>query len=77
MDTSPHTLSSLFNQLGLACSSEDITLFLHKHSPLDPEIKLVEASFWNSGQRSFLIESLADDSDWTELVEHLDAVLRR
>jgi hypothetical protein len=77
MDTSPHTLSALFSQLGLPSSAEDITLFLHEHSPLDPEIKLVEASFWNAGQRSFLIEALADDSDWTELVEHLDAVLRR
>ena len=77
MDTSPHTLSSLFNQLGLPSSEEGITQFLHEHSPLDPEVKLVEALFWNPGQRSFLIEALAEDSEWTELIEHLDAVLRR
>lgn len=77
MDTSEHNLKALFEQLGLPSSERDTTLFLKEHSPLDPELKLVEAPFWNPGQRSFLIEALADDSDWTELVEHLDAVLRR
>ena len=77
MDTSPHSLSGLFEQLGLPASEQDITRFLHEHSPLDPRVKLVEAQFWNPGQRSFILEVLAEDSDWTELVEHLDAVLRR
>ena len=77
MDTSTHNLTSLFEQLGLLASEQDISTFLHEHSPLDPEVKLVDAQFWNPGQRSFLIEALAEDSDWTELVEHLDAVLRR
>ena len=77
MDTSPHNLKSLFEQLGLPSSEEDTTRFLAEHSPLDPEVKLVEAAFWNPGQRSFLIECLAEDSDWSELIEHLDAVLRR
>lgn len=77
MDMSSHNLQSLFEQLGLPSSDEQITVFLDQHSPLDPSVTLVEASFWNPGQRAFLIESLAEDSDWTELVEHLDAVLRR
>lgn len=77
MDTSVHNLKALFEQLGLPSSEVDTTRFLHEHSPLDPALKLVEADFWNPGQRSFLIEALAEDSDWTELVEHLDAVLRR
>ncbi|RLA48136.1 MAG: DUF2789 domain-containing protein [Gammaproteobacteria bacterium] len=77
MDTSQHNLKGLFEQLGLPSSEQDTTRFLDEHSPLDPAVKLVEAAFWNPGQRSFLIEALAEDSDWTELVEHLDAVLRR
>lgn len=77
MDTSPHTLSALFDQLGLPSSELAIAQFIDQHSPLDPALSLVEASFWNPGQRAFLIEALADDSDWTELVEHLDADLRR
>ncbi len=77
MDMSSHNLQSLFEQLGLPSSEEQISIFLDQHSPLDPDVTLVEAAFWNPGQRAFLIETLAEDSDWTELVEHLDAVLRR
>ncbi len=77
MDTSPHTLSALFDQLGLPSSELAIARFIDEHSPLDPTISLVDAPFWNPGQRAFLMEALADDSDWTELVEHLDANLRR
>jgi hypothetical protein len=77
MDTSQHNLVSLFEQLGLPSSEADISRFIHEHSPLDPELKLTAAQFWNPGQRSFLIEGLEEDSDWTELIEHLDAVLRR
>ncbi len=77
MDTWPHTLSALFDQLGLPSSELSIAQFIDQHSPLDPALSLVEAPFWNPAQRAFLIEVLADDSDWTELVEHLDAYLRR
>lgn len=77
MDISPHTLSGLFDQLGLPSSERAITQFIDEHSPLDPAITLVDAPFWNPGQRAFLIEVLADDSDWTEWVEHLDTFLRR
>ncbi len=77
MDTSAHTLSALFDQLGLPSSELAIARFIDEHSPLDPTISLVDAPFWNHGQRAFLMEALADDSDWTELVEHLDANLRR
>lgn len=77
MDISPHTLSALFDQLGLPSSELAIAQFIDQHSPLDPALSLVAAPFWNPGQRAFLLEALAQDSDWTELVEHLDAQLRR
>ncbi|MBL4780979.1 MAG: DUF2789 domain-containing protein [Porticoccaceae bacterium] len=77
MDMSPHTLATLFEQLGLPATESAIDVFIDQHSPLDPQLALQEAGFWNPGQRSFLIEALADDSDWTEMVEHLDAYLRR
>ncbi|PCJ37478.1 MAG: hypothetical protein COA75_04350 [Cellvibrionales bacterium] len=77
MDLSAHTLATLFEQLGLPSSEPAINEFIDQHSPLDPQLALQEASFWNPGQRSFLIEALAEDSDWTEMVEHLDAFLRR
>ena len=77
MDLSAHTLATLFEQLGLPATEAAINAFIAQHSPLDPQLTLQEASFWNPGQRSFLIEALAEDSDWTEMVEHLDAFLRR
>jgi len=77
MDLSAHTLATLFEQLGLPATEAAINEFIDQHSPLDPELTLESASFWNPGQRSFLIEALAEDSDWTEMVEHLDAFLRR
>lgn len=77
MDLSAHTLATLFEQLGLASSESAINEFIDQHSPLDPQLTLEEAAFWNPGQRSFLLEARAEDSDWTEMVEHLDAFLRR
>lgn len=76
MDISPHNLAGLFDQLGLASDEDAILAFIDEHSPLDPEVALAEASFWNPGQRAFLREAIAEDADWAELVEHLDALLR-
>lgn len=77
MDMSPHTLGTLFEQLGLPGDEAAINTFIDTHSPLDPELALEQAPFWNPGQRAFLMEARDADSDWTELVEHLDAFLRR
>jgi hypothetical protein len=77
MDLSAHTLATLFEQLGLPATEPAINEFIDQHSPLDPQLRLEEAPFWNPGQRSFLMEARAEDSDWTEMVEHLDAFLRR
>ncbi|MDF1831542.1 MAG: DUF2789 domain-containing protein [Porticoccaceae bacterium] len=77
MDLSAHTLATLFEQLGLPSTESAINEFIDQHSPLDPQLRLEEASFWNPGQRSFLMEAQAEDSDWTEMVDHLDAFLRR
>ncbi len=77
MDISAHNLAGLFDQLGLPSSEVDILAFIDEHSPLDPEVALVDAAFWNPGQRDFLQEAIEDDSDWAELVDHLDSFLRR
>ena len=77
MDTSAHNVSNLFKQLGLPSWEEGIANFIDQHSPLDPELTLANAPFWNTAQREFLRESLADDSDWAEAVDHLDVLLRK
>jgi Protein of unknown function (DUF2789) len=76
MDTSVHTLQTLFRQLGLADDEEQVNTFIALHRPLPSNIKLAEANFWNNGQSSFLAEALKEDSDWCASVDKLDCLLR-
>ncbi|WP_273428870.1 DUF2789 domain-containing protein [Marinobacter sp.] len=76
MDTSKHTLSTLFEQLGLAADEESIEDFLTKYSPLPREIALQDAPFWSESQSHFLEEGLEEDSDWAEIIDELDARMR-
>jgi len=76
MDTSIHTVQTLFCQLGLADSTEQIHAFTELHRPLPSNICLAEANFWNEAQASFLAEAIADDSDWCEAVDKLNCLLR-
>ena len=76
MDTSKHTLSTLFEQLGLAADEKSIEDFVTRHSPLPREIALQDAPFWSESQSHFLEEGLEDDSDWAEIIDELDALMR-
>lgn len=76
MDTSKHTLGTLFEQLGLPADEASIEQFVTKHSPLPRATALHEAPFWSESQSQFLREGLADDSDWAEIIDELDAILR-
>jgi hypothetical protein len=71
-----HTITSLFEQLGLPSSDQDIEDFIGKHSPLPPQVKLYQADFWNQSQRTFLKQMKEEDADWAEIVDQLDAMLR-
>lgn len=75
MDTSAHNLKSLFQQLGLPTSTAAINAFMeNNHLPAD--IPLQQAAFWNAAQAQFLRDAIAEDSDWAEVVDQLDAQLR-
>jgi len=75
MDRSNHfTLTSLFDQLGLASDAASIKQFIQQNT-LKPEEHIQDAAFWSDSQKSFLSEALTDDSDWTEIVDILDAEL--
>jgi hypothetical protein len=76
MDTSIDTMQTLFCQLGLASDEEQINAFIEKHRSLPSNIALSEADFWNQTQSVFLAEAVAEDSDWCELVDELDCLLR-
>ena len=76
MDASIHTMQMLFCQLGLAGDEEQINAFIEKYRPLSSNIALSEADFWNEAQSVFLAEAVEEDSDWCELVDELDCLLR-
>jgi hypothetical protein len=37
---------------------------------------LQDAPFWSESQSHFLEEGLEEDSDWAEIIDELDAMLR-
>ncbi len=75
MDLSARTLNTLFAQLGLAATDEDIDRFIEQHR-IEPDRALVAAEFWTVAQVAFLQEALLDDADWVVLVDQLDTRLR-
>ena len=76
MDTSNHTFSALFQQLGLPSDNNSIDAFINSHAPLAADVLLADASFWSRGQAQFIREALSADSDWAEIVDQLNASLR-
>ncbi|MZR62922.1 DUF2789 domain-containing protein [Alcanivorax sp. DP30] len=77
MDTATHDLNSLFAQLGLDNSDDDIEDFIHQHAgKLSDSMHLHQAPFWSESQSKFLAESVREDADWAEVVDSLSALLR-
>jgi Protein of unknown function (DUF2789) len=66
----------LFDQLGLPSQGADTEAFFARRRLLKGETRLVQADFWTASQRAFLRESLIEDSDWTEVADKLDSLLR-
>jgi len=71
-----HTLSNLFEQLGLDSSDAAIETFIQSNKPIAANIEIHNASFWNPSQASFLQQEKAEDADWAEIVDQLDVMLR-
>lgn len=71
-----HSMSNLFDQLGLPSDTAAIERFIETHSPLAPGVLLAEAPFWTPAQASFLREEIVEDADWAEVVDALNAELR-
>ncbi|MEZ5627834.1 DUF2789 domain-containing protein [Denitromonas sp.] len=77
METPVHPLSALFAQLGLPDDSASIDAFIARHAPLAGDVPLAAAPFWSPAQASFLREEIAEDADWAEVVDTLNARLRQ
>ncbi|WP_040725259.1 DUF2789 domain-containing protein [Thiomicrorhabdus sp. Kp2] len=76
MEAPTHDLAALFAQLGLENSQQSIDGFINKHAPLNAKLMLHQASFWSESQSQFLKESIDNDADWADVVNHLDTLLR-
>ncbi|MFT5722755.1 MAG: hypothetical protein ACI9W6_003091 [Motiliproteus sp.] len=72
MDTSNHTLQTLFQQLGLPSEPEQIDQFICEHIAETGLDRLEGANFWSPSQARFIQEALALDSDWSEVVDELN-----
>lgn len=77
MRNAAYTLNTLFAQLGLDHSDEAVDHFIRTHGPVPSQLRLWEAPCWNPGQASLLREELANDADWAEVVDQLNALLRK
>jgi len=77
MNLTHHSMSELFEQLGLDNSQPAIQQFLHAHPITDRSLPLAEAPFWNVQQSAFIREAWHADSDWSYTVDQLDNLLRK
>ncbi|NIC43730.1 DUF2789 domain-containing protein [Aquabacterium sp. A08] len=76
MDTPHHRFSELFAQLGLPSDPASVAHFLAQHRPLPGHVALADAPFWSPAQAALLREEWAEDADWAEVVDQLNAALR-
>lgn len=76
MELPHHSLNSLFAQLGLPSTDDEIEEFVASHQ-LEKHCVIEEASFWSEGQKQFLVEEHHDDADWIPWIDELDALLHR
>jgi hypothetical protein len=76
MDTSLHNPQTLFRQLGLSDRPQDIVRFIAEHRLSTAAQPLAAAPFWSPAQAAFIQEAIEQDSDWCEVVDELDRMLR-
>jgi hypothetical protein len=76
MESSLHSMTHLFAQLGLPSGAADIQAFIEGRRPLPTSFALHEAPFWTASQAEFLREQVQDDADWAGIIDRLDSGLR-
>lgn len=77
MDTSQHTMQTLFDQLGLPSEPQQIDAFIASHRAETGLDTLEGARFWSPSQAHFLQEARQMDSDWCEVVDELNIRLHQ
>lgn len=67
-------MTNLFLQLGLDASEKGIADFIKTHQ-LPADVLLIDAPYWDDGQRQFLNEQLQADAPWALIVDQLNEAL--
>jgi len=70
------SLNILFAQLGLPDDDGSIDSFVTNHRPLSADVSLESAPWWTPSQATFLSEALNFDSEWSEVADSLNTLLR-
>jgi hypothetical protein len=76
MESHTHSIANLFAQLGLPNDEAAISAFIVTHAPLPHDVQLTNASFWTPTQAAFLKAEIAEDADWSAVIDTLDVQLR-
>ncbi len=76
MESHTHSIANLFAQLGLPNDEAAINAFISTHAPLPNDVQLTNASFWTPVQAAFLKTEIAEDADWSTVIDTLDVQLR-
>ena len=76
MESTLHSMTNLFTQLGLPSTPKDIQAFIESNRPLVKHLALHQAPFWSASQAEFLRDEILDDADWAGVIDRLDSGLR-
>ncbi|HWV15546.1 MAG TPA: DUF2789 domain-containing protein [Cellvibrio sp.] len=75
MESGLHNLTSLFQQLGLPSTPEDIQAFIARNRHLNPNVLIFDAPIWTQAQADFLREQIEGDADWAVVIDKLNTAL--
>lgn len=68
-------MAHLFAQLGLSDDACSVARFIGQHAHIANGVALHEGLDWTPSQASFLLECLALDSEWSNVVDQLNVAL--
>ena len=69
-------LGALFDRLGLDSNDQAIKTFIENNRPIPRSTPLHEAGIWSQFQAAILEEAIREDTNFAELVETLEALLK-
>lgn len=70
-------MKSLFSQLGLDNSENEIEQFIEAHKGMNKSQHIDDAPFWTPSQAAFLANAINDDAEWAEVIDQLNVQLHQ